>query len=160
MSSAARAVSYGFLLLLMLGFVSLQAQPSDPQLGRWVLNLAKSNFNPGPPPKSQTRTFELTDKGVKFTADGIDANGKPAHAEYLANFDGKDYPIMGSASADSIALKRRDPYTLEVTQKKGGKVVITGARTISRDGRVATVTNAGTDGQGRSINDVLVFDKQ
>ena len=160
MSSAVRGISYGFLLLLVLGVVALEAQSSDPQLGRWVLNLAKSTFNPGPPPKSQTRTFELTDKGVRYTSDGIDANGKPTHAEYLAKFDGKDYPLKGSGNADSIALKRRDLYTLEVTQKKGGKVVITGTRTISRDGRVATVTNVGTDGQGRSINDVLVFDKQ
>jgi hypothetical protein len=31
---------------------------SNPLIGTWKLNLAKSKFSPGPPPKSQTLTFE------------------------------------------------------------------------------------------------------
>jgi len=136
------------------------AQASDPQLGTWVLNVAKSTFKPGPPPRSQTRKFEQTDRGIRYTSDGVDADGKPTHSEYLANFDGKDYALTGSTQADTIALKRMDPWTLEVTQKRAGKIVVTGTRTISKDGRTATVRNKGTDSSGRTLDVVMVFDKQ
>jgi len=140
--------------------VPVTGQAPDPQLGTWVLNLAKSTFKPGPPPRSQTRTFESTDRGVKYTLDGIDANGKPTHVEYIANFDGKDYPLTGAPDSDTIALKRIDAYTLDVTLKKNGKVVFTGKRMISKDGKTATVTNKGINAEGQPIDNVLVFDKR
>ena len=110
--------------------------------------------------ESQTRIFVLTDRGISYTSDGIDANQKPTHAEYSANFDGKDYPLTGAPNADTIAPPRLDPYTLEVTQKRNGNVVISGRRTISKDGRTATVTNKGVDASGRQIDNMLVFEKR
>jgi hypothetical protein len=147
-------------LAIVLTGPHLSAQASDPQLGTWVLNVTKSTFKPGPPPKSQTRKFEQTDRGIRYTSDGIDAEGKPTHSEYLANFDGKDYALTGSQQADTIALTRIDPWTLGVTQKRAGKIVVTGTRTISKDGRTATVKNKGTDSSGRGLDVVMVFDKQ
>ena len=43
-----------FLAMAAEGLVIAQ---SDPFVGTWKLNLAKSKFNPGPAPKSQTRTW-------------------------------------------------------------------------------------------------------
>jgi len=40
------------------------------------------------------------------------------------------------------------------------RVVITGTRTISRDGKVMTITNKGTNAKGQTVNDVLVFEKR
>jgi hypothetical protein len=41
------------------------------------LNLAKSKYSPGPAPKSQTLKIEAWgDDGVKYTADGVGADGK------------------------------------------------------------------------------------
>jgi len=49
----------GFLGVL-IGVVQIVgvAQSSDPVLGTWKLNLAKSKYNPGPPPKSNTTSIE------------------------------------------------------------------------------------------------------
>jgi len=33
------------------------AQGPNPLIGAWTLNIAKSTFSPGPPPKSATRTY-------------------------------------------------------------------------------------------------------
>jgi hypothetical protein len=151
-----------WLSMIVIALATLQPAPqtSDPQLGTWTLNLAKSTFHPGPAPQSMIRRFEKTDDGIKYTSDTVDAAGKSIHVEYIANFDGGDYPLVGSRQAETIALKRVDAYTLEVTQKRNGKVVIIGTRVISKDGRIATVKNKGTDADGQAIDNVLVFEKR
>jgi len=77
MQPLSRTLAFGALLTLALPAMSLSAQATDPASGTWELNLAKSKFSPGPPPKSLTRTFEVTGADVKYTMKGIDAEGKP-----------------------------------------------------------------------------------
>jgi len=36
---------------------------SDPLTGRWSLNLAKSKYSPGPPPRSTTAIWEAVGQG-------------------------------------------------------------------------------------------------
>jgi hypothetical protein len=50
---------------------------SDPWLGTWKLNLAKSKYGPVPLPKSLTVTVQEEGQNHKVTAVGIDAEGKP-----------------------------------------------------------------------------------
>ena len=154
-----RMVTLGIVLAVAFP-VRLPAQPADPVSGTWELNLAKSKFSPGPPLKSQTRTYEFAGPNVKYTAKGIDAEGKPTLVQYTATYDGKDYPMTGSADSDAISLKRIDAVTVEFTQKKAGKVVITGTRVISDGGKVMTVTSKGTNAKGQMINNVLVLEKR
>ncbi len=63
-----RTFAFGAVLTLGFPTASLSAQAADPASGTWELNLAKSKFSPGPPPKSLTRTFEATGADVKYTA--------------------------------------------------------------------------------------------
>jgi hypothetical protein len=135
-------------------------QATDPASGTWELNVRKSTYSPGPAPKSQTRTYESSGDGVKYTAKGVDAEGKPLLIQYAAKFDGKDYPLTGNPDSDMISLKRIDSSTVESTQKRSGKVVITSTRTVSRDGKVLTVKSKGTNARGEAINNVAVFDKR
>ena len=136
------------------------AQAADPVIGMWKLDVVKSKFSPGPPPKSLTLKFEAAGQGVKLTSDGVEADGRAAHSEYTANYDGKDYPITGLAIADAVSLKRIDANTVERTDKKGGKVVWTRTRKISSDGKTMTATVKGTNAAGQPVNNELVFVKQ
>ena len=68
--------------------------------------------------------------------------------------------MTGNPDADMLSLKQVDAFSTEFSLKKAGKVVITGTRTISRDGKVMTITNNGTNAKGQTINDVLVFEKR
>jgi hypothetical protein len=102
----------------------------------------------------------MAGENLKFTSDGVDAGRRPWHSEYTAKFDGKDYPISGSQDFDSISLKRVSPFVLEVTMKKAGKVVITGTRVISKDGKTATVTNTRTNAKGEEVSNIQIFIKQ
>ena len=149
------------LVLAMLTVsVGLWAQ-KDPVIGTWKLNLAKSKYSPGPAPKSGTTKLEPYGKnGVKLTADGADAKGNPTHVEYSAEADGKDYPLKGSPDADAVSLKRIDPYTVEATNKKGGKVMTTNRWVFSKDGKTRTLTTKGTNARGQAVNTVAVYDRQ
>ena len=40
---------------------------------------------------------------------------------------------FGNPDADTLMVKRLDSFTVEFTEKKAGKVVITGTRVISKD---------------------------
>lgn len=134
----------------------------NPLVGTWKLNLTKSKFDPGPPPKSQTETVETQDDGVKYTVDGMGAAGKPISLSFAVKFDGVDNPMMGSGSdADTISANRIDSNNFEFTSKKGGKVIATAKATVSKDGMVKTVDRKGTNAAGvKTYHNVLVYDKQ
>jgi hypothetical protein len=53
--------------------------------------------------------------------------------------DGTDQPVKGHAYFDTIAVKSTGEDSVEVTTKKGGKVVGTNVVTVSSDGKTATV---------------------
>ena len=148
-------------LLAAVGSSPLLAQ-SNPLVGTWKLNVTKSKFEPGPAPKSLTRTVEAQGDGVKYTFDGVSADGKPIAYGFAIKFDGKDNPIMGSmpSGADTISAKRIESNTFEATLKKGGKVIGTSKVTVSKDGKVTTVDSQGTNATGVKTHDVQVYDKQ
>jgi hypothetical protein len=154
-----RTLAFGAALTLAVPLTTLSAQAADPASGTWELNLAKSKFSPGPAPKSLTRKFEVTGDNVKYDLTGMDAEGKPIHVTYTAKYDGKDYPVTGSSDFDAISFKRVDGVTTEATLKKGGKVVQTSKRVLSKDGKTLTLTTTGTNAKGEAVNNVSVFDK-
>ena len=160
MQPLSRALAFGAVLTLGFPAMSLSAQATDPTSGTWELNLAKSKFSPGPPPKSQTRTWEVTGADVKYTLKGIDAEGKPTLVQWTGKYDGKDYQITGSPDFDAISLKHVDAVTAKATLKKGGKVVQTTKRVVSKDGKTLTLTTTGTNAKGQAVNNVAVFDKR
>ena len=167
-------------IMLVLSWRHLAAQDADPIIGTWVLNVAKSKFSPGPAPQSETRTYimegqetKVTSKGVseplrymtvrqeiKATSKVVDGDGRLTTREWTIVYDGKDRPMTGDPDADVISLKRIDALTAEFTQKRAGRVVITGTRAISLDGKVMSITTKGINGKGQTINDVSVFEKQ
>jgi hypothetical protein len=146
------------ILVLALGGVTMAA---DSNVGTWKLNLAKSKYSPGPAPKSQTLKIEAwgTD-GVKYTSDGMDADGKPTHAEFQAKYDEKFVAFKGNPDADMIAYKRIDANTVEATTQWMGKVTGHTKVVVSADGKTRTLTQSGKNSKGQDVNNVLVFDKQ
>src|SRR5689334_9413101 len=103
MGSTIRILS-ATILAIAVPRVAAIAQASDPAMGTWVLNLAKSTYDPGPPPKSQTRIYSPAPNGYKFSGDAVSILGDKSHTEFTAVFDGKFHPIPGSPIADSIMV--------------------------------------------------------
>jgi hypothetical protein len=148
------------MIVIAAAAVELNAQDADPLVGTWELNVAKSKYTPGPAPKSETRTYVVAGKDIEASSKGVDATGKPTAASWTVNYDGKDRPETGNPNADTLSLKRVNAFSAEFTQKRAGKVVITGTRTISPDGKVMTITSKGTNAHDQTVNDVEVFEKR
>jgi hypothetical protein len=146
-------------ILVGIGAQSAYAQ-GDPLLGTWVLNVAKSKYTPGPPPKESTIILEAAGQGFKSTTKGIDAAGKPTMTTYTANYDGKDYPVTGNLNWDMVSLKRVNANTVESTRKRAGKVVQTATIVVSKDGKTRTVTATGVDAQDQKISNTTVYEKK
>lgn len=131
----------------------------DAHMGTWKLNEAKSKLAAGGP-KNHTVVYEAAGDKIKVIVDGTNADGTPAHNEWTGMFDGKDYPLTGDSSADMRSYKKVNDRTLEIANKKDGKVTTSGKIVVSADGKSRTVTTTGTDAKGNKIKNVGVYDKQ
>ncbi len=143
----------------LLGIVSgtAVAQATDPLVGTWKLNAAKSK---GTAFKSGGTKVEAAGAGVKFTVELVGPDGATNWA-FTANYDGKDNPVTGkNPYGDTVALTRVDAKTTRITVKQGGKVTVTQTIVVSDDGKTRTTTTKGTDAKGQAIDAVSFYEKQ
>ena len=135
---------------------------TDPFVGTWKLNVAKSKFGPGTERKSETRIVESSPTGMKVSVDRTNGDGGNQQYNYTTDFSGKPHPITGMApyEADSIAVTLGTSNTLSFKLTKGGKPVGSGTTVVSADGKTLTLTSKGTDASGKTISSVAVYDKQ
>jgi hypothetical protein len=145
----------------------LVAQTTEPIVGTWKVNVAASKYDPGPAPKSNTRTVEDWGGGLFHTTfRGVDGQGNPTWAHYVFKFDGKEYPYAASTLPKTspvfttIAFRRIDASTYEAIVKTDGKVTTTNTVTLSKDGKSYTQRQKGTNAQGQPTNNVVVFERQ
>ena len=131
----------------------------DPHIGTWKLNEAKSKI-PAGAMKNHTVVYEMVGDSVKVTVDGVDGSGAATHSEWTGKFDGKDYPVTGDPTGDTRAYRRVNARTLTFSNKKGGKVTLSGRIVISRDGKTRTVTTTATDDKGKKLTSTALYDKQ
>ena len=152
--------AYAAPVLVCILVSSITAHAADNLVGTWKLNLAKSTYSPGPPPRSIVATFESVKDGIKETHDRVESDGTKIHFEWIAFYDGKDYPVKGDPSRDSGSIRKIDDYTVEITNRKAGKVMTTARITIARDGKSRDSMVTGVDQQGRQVHNTLLWERQ
>ena len=159
------SISIGLVALLALSVTLVYG--ADMFAGAWKVNVAKSKFSPGPGPKSNMQKIDAVDGGMKVVTDGVNSEDKKTHNEYTVKFDGKDYPekpmVDGKPNpngADMISAKKIDDYTFEATTKLKGKVLTVTKNVVSKDGKTRTATATGKNGEGKTVNNVVVWEKQ
>ena len=150
-----------FVLTVLVFSAAAWAQ-QDPFNGTWKQNIAKSKYNPGPPPSSPSVTkIEAAPGGaVKVTTDGVDAQGSKTHTEYTAKYDGKDYPYAGSPDWDTVAVRRIDTNTRLTVNKKNGSVTRMILSVVSPDGKTRTNTTISVNARGQAAHNETIWDKQ
>ena len=141
----------------LVGFVSAAAYAqSDPLIGTWKLNPAKSKGA-----KSGSTTVEPAGEGVKFTVDLVGADGTTRHWMFTGKYDGQDVPVTGNSPyGDVAALTRVDANTVRITSKQGGNVTAVTTIVISADGKTRTTTIKGTDAKGQPLDSMSFYEKQ
>src|SRR4029453_13640427 len=103
MRGLARLFAQSFLVAATGSFFSADgrlrgqsvASEQDLLLGSWQLDLVKSRYTPGPPPRSEVRTYVRDKEGVKGTIQRRRDDGREEVIEYRADFD-REYPVMGT----------------------------------------------------------------
>jgi hypothetical protein len=129
-------------------------------VGTWKADVAKSKYEPGAAPKSETLRFEPVGDAFKVSLDGVNQQG-PYHSEATGKFDGVDVPVAATPARQATftyAFRRIDDRTWEIEIKVNGERRLVVRNVVSEDGKtmkgVSTVTSRG------QINQVVIYDKQ
>jgi hypothetical protein len=127
--------------------VHSQSNPrSDPFTGVWKLNATKSTTSL-PAPKAVR--IDVDKKQISYREEA--SNGEMVTTS--ARFDGKDYPIKGSALADAASYERLGQRAIKSVVKDRGRILVTETMTVSKDGKTLTVVFSEFSG-------VAVFERQ
>jgi hypothetical protein len=140
---------------------NLRAQLSLEQphlVGVWRLDVEKSRYSPGPPPKGEVRTYARDASGVTGKIERHYADGRLDVIEYRADYD-RDYPVSGTRLYDLVRFRRVDEHTTEGVLSHAGSVYGSSRRTISADGRTLTITFRRTE-PGDMVNNVALYHKE
>lgn len=141
------------LAFILMGAFALPARlvaGKDPFSGLWRLNVEKSDTRLLVP---QAIRINASGKALRVSEEVENQNATRAMVTTInADFNGKDYPVIGSPLADAAACERLDAHTITITVKKQGDVVVKERLMVSRDGKTLTVSFANFTG-------VAVFDK-
>jgi hypothetical protein len=134
---------------------------SDPRIGTWKLNLAKSKFDPAAARKSETRIYELSGSTVMVHVETITSDGTKQELSFDGTPDAKDRPYTSNPPffADTVSITRSGDGFIG-RSKKGDKLLFTTKDSFSPDGKTMTMTTKGTNAKGDSVNSVRVYDKQ
>ena len=133
---------------------------SNPWLGMWKLNLAKSTYAPGQAPRSQTYNFQGAGASLTNTVEGVDAAGNAMKQVSMHIYDGQPHPVTGSPDVDARTYTRVDANTLITYSTKAGKLVQIATLVLSPDGRAITTTVRGVNAAGQQVNTVAFNEKQ
>jgi hypothetical protein len=136
----------------------LLAQDKSPFVGTWKLNVEKSKYNPGPPPKTQTRTWDA--KGMVMVQ-GVNAAGKQLSYGYTILGDKAEYPTMGNIpnGADKIRSEKVDAYTYRANFTKAGTHVESTLFKLSHDGKTLMIHARGMTDAG-AFDNLQIWERQ
>lgn len=157
-------------LLIACGSAGVHAQvPAI--IGTWKFNPEASKF-PGPAPQTHVRSYRLAEGGVLIgVAVVVDAEGRPSFLQFAGPVDGKDHPEFNTESAAGYLsagtppprtyseTPTSDPLRVKWLDKMNGKLLFSGERWVSADGKRMSFTLDTKDPQGKDVQFLYVFDR-
>lgn len=114
---------------------------SDPFIGTWKLDLGRSSFTPGPPPKAKTLIFSATADGVLIDETEVEPDGQVLTFKIPYARGGKPTPQNASPAYDMLSVTQPDAYTADWKVMRKGEVIGFAKATVSRDGRILTMVS-------------------
>src|SRR5208283_4097113 len=116
---------------LMLVFAATLCA-ADPFAGTWKMNLAKSKYKAGSPPKEQIATITVTGSDMTVRVDAINADGRKTVVSYTIPYEGGMGKMSETSPAyDGISGKHIGPREREISRWKDGKAVFTARSVVS-----------------------------
>lgn len=132
---------------------------SDPFLGVWEMNHAKSSVTRGTAPLREMLVIVAEADGLKSTLVMInDGQGRAEVHHY--KFDGSPHATEGN-DPRHLTFKRTGPRSAEVLTVRNGEVTATRRMEVSNDGKTLSFNGSGKSSNGTSFeNDLRVYEKQ
>lgn len=149
-------------LIVAVALAAAVMYGGDNSVGVWKRNVESTKYadaNPNPI-TYLIMTRIAVPGGLKIISKGNRKDGSKIDYTVTVLYDGKDYPVSGVGSVfDTIAVTRIDDDHFPSVTKKG-KYHMEGMTTISNGGKTMTITNKGTDANGKETSFTVVWDKQ
>jgi hypothetical protein len=154
-----RLLSMLAVFVMVLAAGSLAMAQSDPFVGTWKLDVAASKFEPGPPPQSQTRTW---DASGNVDVKSVSPSGKTGGYSYTIVTDGKGHPAGDTIpnGSDTLTAKKVSSHLITAKFTKAGKVVESTTYTVSADGKTLMIVAKGVLPNGKTLNNNTRWDKE
>jgi hypothetical protein len=105
-------------------------------------------------------TIEMreAEHGIWYHSDAVYKNGGEIHAQYTAEYDGKQVIVTSARGMLlPVSLKRIDSRTVVASYSRGFQIVAVSQRVVSADGRRMTIKTTSRDKSGRSVTTVGVY---
>lgn len=130
-------------------------------IGTWKLSVARSTYDPGPPPyRRASYTIEPAGDGLKVAYDMVHPRGGWTHLEWTGRLDGRDYRVQGLDEVVTYAYRPVGDGSFEVTVKFDGRVTAVSRVTLSADGRTMITATKGRGARGQDVMTTTVYEKQ
>jgi hypothetical protein len=146
------------LTLALLPTIAIaQTSSPGPMVGKWKLNVAKSDFGGGS--KLQGMVVEVTSdtpEAIVFNVTETAESGMMFTYKYKGAADGKDYPAEGTST---LYAYTEEGGVVTETQKDTDGTITKGTFALSANGKVGTWTYTITDPQAAVIHTKLVYDR-
>jgi len=147
------------LLTLILLCLPATLWADDPFIGTWNMNPSKSTFS-YPAPKRFTMIVKAVQGELECIEDVITAEGKVIRRSYRGKYDGKDYPLKGDPTMDTISFTPIKENKSTYVIKKSGKEVLRGESVVSEDGKTWIDTGSGNDARGKAYTFTIFMERQ
>jgi hypothetical protein len=131
---------------------------SDPLVGSWKLNVARSTFV-GDVPTKETRDVDPEKGGIHIVDTVAYKDGRAVRTEWVAKYDGKDYPMKGDPT-HTISISRASDHFFNFKIKVNGRVTTTGQIVCSPDRQSQTMTGTELDARGAQAQFTTFWDRE
>jgi hypothetical protein len=131
---------------------------SDPLVGSWKLNVGRSTFI-GEIPTKATRDVDPEKGGILIVDSVAYKDGRAVRTEWLAKYDGKDYPMKGDPT-HTISISHASDHFFNFKIKINGRVTTTGQIVCSPDRQSQTITGTEVDARGTQAQFTTFWDRE
>ncbi|MBB5317295.1 hypothetical protein [Tunturibacter empetritectus] len=132
---------------------------SDPFVGTWTLNSAKTKYTTGTAPKNVTLVIEEQGASLQVTGTGTTGDGSPISVKYTVPVKGGVGSVM-EGDFDGVSSKVVSSHSRVNTFTKAGKEIRTRHAVVSADGKMLSTSVKGTGADGKPVAGEDVYDKQ
>ena len=146
-------------IFLAVTFRAPLTAQTDPFLGVWEINPARSALTRGTMARSEIIAMVAEPGGVKSILVTVSAERGNAEVHHFI-FDGKPHATEGSDQRE-MSAQRTNPRRIDAKIIRNGKETATRSFEVSEDGKTLTVIGNGTTGSGTPYaNDTRVYEKK